>query len=93
MKEIKKLIEEKTLELAIDKLLKAVLYEFDIGLQKKLLSAASFGKNFLQHFNNNKIYEASKRLRILNEVRNKKIGFPITNFQFERLKSKGTNIF
>jgi vacuolar protein sorting-associated protein 16 len=50
LKNIKKMREENTLEPAIRTILKISLFEFDVNVQKTLLQAASFGKNFLSFF-------------------------------------------
>ncbi|KAF3930538.1 hypothetical protein ABW19_dt0202508 [Dactylella cylindrospora] len=60
-------------------------HEFDIGWQKQLLKAASFGKSVLELYSSDDFVEMCKNLRVLNAVRYYEVGFGITMEQLERL--------
>lgn len=60
-------------------------HELDITLQKKLLSAVSFGKSVLpyQAFDSNKFVEACQEIKIINYLH--ECGVPLTYESFQRL--------
>jgi vacuolar protein sorting-associated protein 16 len=81
---------------AVDGCIKAAGYEWDSYWQKRLLKvhfpifaftnvlAASFGKAFLELYNSDEFVEMCKVLRVLNAVRDPKIGLPVTYAQYTK---------
>jgi hypothetical protein len=63
---------------AVDKVVDAASLEFDMQRQKSLLHAASLGKAFRDFYPSDKFVEVCKTLRILNQVRDYRIGMPLT---------------
>ena len=70
---------------AVDTCVQAAGQEFSIHWQQELLKAASFGKSVLELFNSDEFVEMCERLRVLNAVREYKIGLPISQEQFLKL--------
>ena len=60
--------------------------EFDPSLQRALLRAASFGKSFLESYSADRFVDMCRSIRILNAVRDKQIGIPLTYKQYVLLK-------
>ncbi|KAK9884938.1 hypothetical protein WA026_009174 [Henosepilachna vigintioctopunctata] len=75
------LLVKKDLQVAVEQCIEAVGYEFDTDIQKKLIRAAQFGKCFISDTNTDKYVAMCRLLRVLNEVRNPRIGIPITMTQ------------
>ena len=69
---------------AVDACLEAATLEWDGNMQRQLLSAASFGKSFLEDYNPDSFVDACIKLRILNSVR-REVGMPITLEQYHEL--------
>eukprot|EP00004_Rigifila_ramosa_P025520 TRINITY_DN7652_c0_g1_i1.p1 TRINITY_DN7652_c0_g1~~TRINITY_DN7652_c0_g1_i1.p1 ORF type:complete len:835 (-),score=183.11 TRINITY_DN7652_c0_g1_i1:116-2338(-) len=72
---------------AVSTCIEAALHEFDYSQQKPLLQAASFGKSFLENAETqtDAFVDACKTLRILDTVRDYKIGLPLTIAQYQKL--------
>jgi vacuolar protein sorting-associated protein 16 len=73
---------------AVDTCIRAAGHEFNIHLQKELLKAASFGKSVLDLYSSDEFVEMSEKLRVLNAVRDYRIGLPISYGQYSRLGSE-----
>ncbi|GEM07386.1 vacuolar assembling/sorting protein VPS16 [Rhodotorula toruloides] len=63
---------------AVERCLDAAAREWDQDEQKRLLKAAAFGKSFLEAYNPNHYVQMTKILRVLNAVRDYKVGLPLT---------------
>ena len=59
--------------------------QYNIQWQKQLLKAASFGKSVLDLYSSDEFVEICRDLRILNAVRDHRIGLPITHRQYSEL--------
>ena len=59
--------------------------EYGSQWQKQLLKAASFGKSVLDLYSSDDFVEMCEKLRVINAVRDYKIGLPLTYDQYERL--------
>lgn len=70
---------------AVDACVKASGHEFGIQWQRQLLKAASFGKSVLDIYNSDDFVDMCTTLRVLNAVREYKIGMPISYGQYLRL--------
>ncbi|GAA5885073.1 hypothetical protein JCM16303_006391 [Sporobolomyces ruberrimus] len=70
------------LHTAVDGCIDAAGREWDVEWQKKLLQAAAFGKSFLEVYNPSEFVQTTKNLRILNALREYKVGLPLTMDQF-----------
>ena len=70
---------------AVETCVRAAGHEFDQILQKQLLKAASFGKSVLDLYSSDEFVDMCEDLRVLNAVRDYKIGLPITFEQYIRL--------
>ncbi|WEW61017.1 Vacuolar protein sorting-associated protein 16 [Emydomyces testavorans] len=70
---------------AVDTCVKAAGQEFHSYWQKQLLKAASFGKSILDLYNSDDFVDMCEKLRVLNAVRDYRIGFPISYEQYLRL--------
>ncbi|DAA73259.1 TPA_exp: Uncharacterized protein A8136_5184 [Trichophyton benhamiae CBS 112371] len=70
---------------AVDTCVCAAGYEFNTYWQKQLLKAASFGKSILELYNSDEFVDMCEKLRVLNAVRDYKIGLPISYEQYMRL--------
>lgn len=77
-------IRTKLLE-AVDTCVKAAGHEFNTHWQKQLLKAASFGKSVIDLYNSDDFVDMCERLRVLNAVRDYRIGIPISYEQYLRL--------
>lgn len=74
---------------AVDNCIKAAGHEYDSYWQKRLLKAASFGKSVLELYNSDEFVEMTEKLRVLNALRDYKIGLPLTYEQYLRLTPEG----
>ncbi|EEQ89941.1 hypothetical protein RJZ56_004756 [Blastomyces dermatitidis] len=70
---------------AVDTCVKAAGHEFNTYWQKQLLKAASFGKSVIDVYNSDDFVDMCERLRVLNAVRDYRIGIPISYEQYLRL--------
>lgn len=68
----------KNLALAVDTCIAAAGYEWDVGWQRRLLRAASFGKAFLDNYDPTALVDMSQTLRLLNAARRYEVGIPLT---------------
>ncbi|KAI5294151.1 hypothetical protein KEM52_004609 [Ascosphaera acerosa] len=70
---------------AVDMCVEAAGQEVSVYWQKQLLKAASFGKSFLDFYSSDAFVEMTERLRVLNAVRDYRVGLPLSMEQFLRL--------
>ena len=70
---------------AIDTCIRASGQEYSPNWQKQLLKAASFGKSVLDLYNSDDFVNMCETLRVLNAVRDYRIGLPLTYDQYLRL--------
>ncbi|KAH8987853.1 vacuolar assembling/sorting protein VPS16 [Lactarius akahatsu] len=70
---------------AVDEVIDAAGQEWEPAWQRKLLSAANFGKSFLDLYNANDFVNMGKTLKVLNAVRQFEVGIPITHYQYDYL--------
>lgn len=70
---------------AVSSCIQAGSYEFFPPQQQRLLKAASYGKVFCPEFDPTEFVETAKKLRILNDIRSKEIGIPLTFQQYNHL--------
>ncbi|KAH9962881.1 vacuolar assembling/sorting protein VPS16 [Russula dissimulans] len=70
---------------AVDEVIDAAGQEWEPAWQRRLLSAANFGKSFLDLYNANDFVNMGKTLKVLNAVRQFEVGIPITHFQYNYL--------
>jgi hypothetical protein len=73
------------IENAMAECIEAAGYEFDPDTQKSLIRAAQFGKGFIQAHNPEEYIQMCRKLRVLNAIRNEKVGIPLTINQFTHL--------
>ncbi|KAL8936002.1 MAG: hypothetical protein Q9211_004401 [Gyalolechia sp. 1 TL-2023] len=73
---------------AVGVCVQAAGHEFDVHWQKQLLKAASFGKSILDLYSSDDFVDMCEMIRILNAVRDYKIGMPISYDQYRRLTSE-----
>lgn len=59
--------------------------EYSTHWQKQLLKAASFGKSVLDLYSSDDFVDICEKLRVLNAVRDYRIGLPLSLEQYERL--------
>lgn len=59
--------------------------QFSAHWQKQLLKAASFGKSVLDLYSSDDFVDMCEKLRVLNAVRDYRIGLPLTLDQYQRL--------
>lgn len=71
---------------AVETCIRAAGQEFDQPLQKQLLKAASFGKSALDLYSSDEFVEMCDTLRVLNAIRDHKIGLPLTLVQYNQLR-------
>ena len=71
---------------AVETCIRAAGQEFDHALQKQLLRAASFGKSVLDLYSSDEFVEMCETLRVLNAVRDHKVGLPLTLAQYTQLR-------
>jgi vacuolar protein sorting-associated protein 16 len=70
---------------AVETCVRAAGQEFDHALQKQLLRAASFGKSVLDLYSSDEFVDMINDLRVLNAVRDYRVGLPLTYDQYLRL--------
>jgi vacuolar protein sorting-associated protein 16 len=70
---------------AVETCIRAAGQEYDQGLQKQLLRAASFGKSVLDLYSSDEFVDMINDLRVLNAVRDYRIGLPLSYEQYLRL--------
>ncbi|KAI0278094.1 vacuolar assembling/sorting protein VPS16 [Russula aff. rugulosa BPL654] len=70
---------------AVDEVIDAAGQEWEPAWQRKLLSAANFGKSFLDLYNPTDFVNMGKTLKVLNAVRQFEVGIPLTLFQYNYL--------
>ncbi|KAL9101812.1 MAG: hypothetical protein Q9163_002959 [Psora crenata] len=70
---------------AVGACVEAAGQEYDSHWQKQLLKAASFGKSVLDLYSSDDFVDMCEKLRVLNAVRDYKIGLPLTYDQYDRL--------
>ena len=70
---------------AINTCIRAAGEEYSAHWQKQLLKAASFGKSVLDLYNSDEFVNMCENLRVLNAVRDYRIGLPLTYEQYLRL--------
>ncbi|XP_022919610.2 vacuolar protein sorting-associated protein 16 homolog [Onthophagus taurus] len=63
---------------AVEQCIEAAGYEFDSQVQKMLIRAAQFGKCFVANIDPDHYVKMCRVLRVLNAVRDRKIGIPLT---------------
>ena len=73
------------LDEAIDKCIRAAGQEYSTQWQRQLLKAASFGKSVLDLYNSDDFVSMCETLRVLNAVRDYKIGLPVSYDQYVHL--------
>jgi len=73
------------LDEAIDMCIRAAGQEYDSHWQKQLLKAASFGKSVLELYNSDDFVGTCETLRVLNAVRDYRVGMPLSYDQYVRL--------
>lgn len=66
---------------SVDECIEAAGYEFDTITQKSLIRAAYFGKSFIQSHDPSEYIKICRILRVLNALRDPKIGIPLTHKQ------------
>lgn len=69
------------MEESVEECIEAARYEFDTTVQKNLIRAAYFGKAFIIGHDPNMYIETCRVLRVLNTLRDPKIGMPFTYSQ------------
>lgn len=72
---------------AVGTCIQAAGQEFSVHWQKQLLKAASFGKSILDLYSSDDFVDMCEALRILNAVRDYRIGLPLSHEQYRRLTS------
>lgn len=72
---------------AVESCLQAATFEWDGNLQKQLLSAASFGKAYLDDYNPDNFVETCLNLRILNNIH--RHGYSLSIKQYQALTPGG----
>ena len=73
------------LDEAVDTCVRAAGEEYSTHWQKQLLKAASFGKSVLDIHNSDDFVEMCETLRVLNAVRDYRIGLPLSYDQYLRI--------
>eukprot|EP00112_Aurelia_sp_Birch-Aquarium-sp1_P019595 Seg4875.2 transcript_id=Seg4875.2/GoldUCD/mRNA.D3Y31 product="Vacuolar protein sorting-associated protein 16" protein_id=Seg4875.2/GoldUCD/D3Y31 len=73
------------LQEAVHECIKAAGHEFEPKAQRSLMKAASFGKSFLKDMKPQTFVEMCQTLRVLNNVRDYKVGIPLTFEELQRL--------
>ncbi|XP_065335778.1 vacuolar protein sorting-associated protein 16 homolog isoform X2 [Cloeon dipterum] len=82
-----RLVKDK-LKTAVQQCNEAAGYEFSHETQKLLLKAAQFGKSFIESSTeNDKFVQMCRTLRVLNAIRDYKVGLPLTLIQFRHLRT------
>ncbi|CAH2013554.1 unnamed protein product [Acanthoscelides obtectus] len=72
------------LQTAVNQCIEAVGYEFDTDIQKMLIRAAQFGKCFISDMKSDSYVNMCRLLRVLNAVRDPKVGIPLTITQYPK---------
>ncbi|CAH1261291.1 unnamed protein product [Diabrotica balteata] len=80
------------LEIAVNQCIEAVGYEFDTEIQQMLIRAAQFGKCFIPDARSDIYVNMCRLLRVLNAVRDPKVGIPITITQLNYMKRRKQGI-
>ncbi|XP_057293833.1 vacuolar protein sorting-associated protein 16 homolog [Hydractinia symbiolongicarpus] len=80
MKAIKDHLQE-----AVHECIKAAGHEFEPVKQRSLVKAAAFGKSFLQDMRPQVFVDMCQMIRVMNNVRDFKVGIPITYDQLQQL--------
>ncbi|XP_017785891.1 PREDICTED: vacuolar protein sorting-associated protein 16 homolog [Nicrophorus vespilloides] len=75
----------KNLGRAVEQCIEAAGYEFDTEVQKMLIRAAQFGKCFVSSIDSDEYVEMCRLLRVLNAVRDPRIGIPMTKTEYDCL--------
>lgn len=70
---------------AVDTCIKAAGYEYSVYWQKQLLKASSFGKSVIDLYNSDEFVDMCETLRVLNAVREYRVGLPLSFDQYLRL--------
>lgn len=70
---------------AVSSCVQAAGQEYSIHWQKQLLKAASFGKSVLDLYSSDDFVDICEKLRVLNAVRDYRIGLPLSLQQYQRL--------
>lgn len=70
---------------AIQQCINAAKVEFKVTTQKLLLRAASYGKCFLPDYDPTEFIDTCLQLRVLNIIRDKNVGIPLTTNQFNHI--------
>ncbi|KAL8985874.1 MAG: hypothetical protein Q9205_000524 [Flavoplaca limonia] len=70
---------------AVETCIQAAGQEYSVHWQKQLLKAASFGKSILEFYSSDDFVDMCEALRILNAVRDYRIGLPLSYDQYRRL--------
>ena len=70
---------------AVETCIRAAGYEFDHNLQKQLMRAASFGKSVLDLYSSDEFVDMCEDLRVINAVRDYRVGLPLSYEQYLRL--------
>nr|CAD7587886.1 unnamed protein product [Timema genevievae] len=73
------------LNVAVRQCIEAAGYEFDPSNQMMLIRAAQFGKSFVPDIDSEPYVKMCRTLRVLNAVRNLRIGVPLTITQLQHL--------
>ncbi|KAJ8985073.1 hypothetical protein NQ317_019757 [Molorchus minor] len=76
------------LQTAVNQCIEAVGYEFDTEVQKMLIRAAQFGKCFISDMKSDSYVNMCRMLRVLNAVRDPKVGIPLTITQLNCMKKR-----
>ncbi|XP_053678723.1 vacuolar protein sorting-associated protein 16 homolog [Anopheles nili] len=74
------------LSAAVADCVEAAGHEFDPNTQKSLIRAAYFGKSFISNYSCDDYITMCKTLKVLNVLRDKNVGIPITIQQFNHLQ-------
>ena len=73
----------------MDECIEAASFEYVPETQKRLMRASSFGKGFLENYPASKHVDMNRSLRILNSIRDPKVGIPLT---YEQYLTLGPNL-
>ena len=74
---------------AVSSCVQAAGQEYSVHWQKQLLKAAAFGKSVLDLYSSDDFVDMCEKLRVLNAVRDYRIGLPLTLQQYQRLTPEG----
>ncbi|XP_018576701.1 vacuolar protein sorting-associated protein 16 homolog isoform X1 [Anoplophora glabripennis] len=80
------------LQTAVSQCIEAVGYEFDTEVQKMLIRAAQFGKCFIADMRSDSYVNMCRWLRVLNAVRDPKVGIPLTITQLNFMKKRAQSL-